>query len=185
METKSCDTCGATFERQPGVKANRWNGRRFCSRKCAAQVRRKPRIEKPCLTCGEPITGHPYRVSQQKYCSLRCQPRGGAANPNWKNGGRFKMPGGYIGMLIYPDHALYGMGAKRGTGQARHILEHRLVMAQHLGRPLTRNETVHHLNGDRQDNRIENLELWTGRHGRGVRHHEVERHCPTCTCRDQ
>ena len=65
---------------------------------------------------------------------------------------RFRFIGrhGYI-YLYKPDHPNAYAG---GT-----IMEHRWIMSQHLGRPLTKDELVHHINGDRQDNRIENLEL--------------------------
>lgn len=43
---------------------------------------------------------------------------------------------------------------------AKQVREHRFIMSEMLGRELTEDETVHHINGVRDDNRPENLELW-------------------------
>ena len=58
---------------------------------------------------------------------------------------------GYV-IMRYPEHP---NSQKNGS-----LLEHTYVMSEHLGRPLKPNENVHHINGVRDDNRIENLELW-------------------------
>jgi Mor family transcriptional regulator len=71
--------------------------------------------------------------------------------------------GGYRNVWLPVDDPFRSMAWKRG-----YVPEHRLVMARSLGRPLARNETVHHINGDTLDNRIENLQLRKGQHGKGV-----------------
>jgi hypothetical protein len=79
---------------------------------------------------------------------------------------RFSLYGDPLVKKITGDKspAKYRLIKKRGHPNARsdgQIMEHRFVMSQHLGRPLYEHENVHHINGDRFDNRLENLELWS------------------------
>ena len=82
----------------------------------------------------------------------------GVSNPTWK-GGRNLHPSGYVILKGSP------WGLKPGES----IREHRYMMERKLGRPLLPDETVHHVNGKRDDNRIENLELWSNNHSNGQR----------------
>ena len=77
------------------------------------------------------------------------------ANPNWK-GGRSVAPDGYWRIRLSQDDPFYCM-AQQGS-----VREHRYVMAKAIGRPLEPWEVVHHKNGVKTDNRIENLELLSG-----------------------
>ena len=79
----------------------------------------------------------------------------GEDNPCWR-GGRYVRDTGYVMLKINPDDAYIPM-----TTGVRMVGEHRLVMAKYLGRCLKTKEVVHHLNGDRGDNRIENLAIVT------------------------
>jgi hypothetical protein len=93
-----------------------------------------------------------YRTEQNK---TRCKEK----SPCWK-GGKITNTDGYI-LLHKSDHP----NAKNDG----YIAEHVYVMSEHIGRALTKGETIHHKNGIRDDNRIENLELWASRHKPGQR----------------
>lgn len=69
---------------------------------------------------------------------------------------------GYRQVSVPPDERWLMQGRS-------YVLEHRLVMARELNRPLADDEVVHHVNGDTLDNRIENLELWSTMQPKGQR----------------
>ncbi len=86
----------------------------------------------------------------------------GPANPNYKSG-RYATDGGYIKVLLDPGDPLISMADKK-----RYVLEHRLVMARLIGRPLMADESVHHIDGDRGNNTAGNLQLRRGQHGKHI-----------------
>lgn len=103
-----------------------------------------------------------YTVLRRNEIPRSRRGRYGTRASGWK-GGRIKTTEGYISVLLPPDHPLISMAEK-----SRYVKEHRLVVAESLGRPLEKHEQIHHINGDRTDNRIENLQLVFSGHGNGV-----------------
>ena len=81
------------------------------------------------------------------------------------------LPIGYKGMRDYSKKQINKSGyvVVWDRNRTKNVLEHRLVMEDFLGRELSKEETVHHVNGNRTDNRIENLELWSSSQPPGQR----------------
>lgn len=94
--------------------------------------------------------GKTHSIENKKKMSETAKLRVGEKSGKWK-GGRIKL-NGYI-LIKSPDHPYrdrYG-----------YVCEHRLVMEKHLGRILKPSEVVHHINNNKEDNRIENLMLFS------------------------
>ncbi len=112
-----------------------------------------------CKVCRKSFQSYPSH--HREYCSHSCHntTRTGLHNPAWK-GGRH-LHNGYI-VIRKPKHP-----------DSRHgyVFKHRLVMEKQMGRYFLPHERVHHINGNRLDNRVENLIVLTSRkhttmHGR-------------------
>lgn len=109
-----------------------------------------------CDFCGNEFKRYSCIIrSKYQFCNIKCKSKWEAINkkgensPRW-NGGKFKDNQGYI-LIHKPEHP--------NSSKRDYVYEHCLIMEEFLGRYLKSGELVHHINGIKDDNRIENLQL--------------------------
>lgn len=100
------------------------------------------------------LCGTHYRRLRTRGSTEDATPVGQLPRPSPKRTSKGWITAGYRYVPVAEDERIL-------AGGALYLAEHRLVMARHLSRPLREDESVHHRNGDRLDNALANLELWS------------------------
>jgi hypothetical protein len=189
MLTKICPICNKQYQVCPSHDKKK----SVCSLSCKRKKQEKQKIQNACLYCGKKYKLCKSRAKHERYCSSTCKEKyskerkrqvclqcnkvfykqyktvccstkcrslyfSGKNCTSYVNG-KSKQATGYIVIL---------------TGPKKYEFEHRLIMEKKIGRKLKKREVVHHINGIKTDNRIENLLLMDKKDH--DRMHTIERH---------
>lgn len=149
-EVRPCETCGAPVYRNKSQQAKGQG--RFCSRACADAAMVKDPVIKVCPNCGKERRLKPSQ-GERIYCSGACYFEAKIKRPlkRLHNGRPAKKDqNGYV-MIWDPEHPNKAFNGWQ--------YEHRIVAEAIIGRYLDRSEAVHHLNGQKDDNRPSNLQV--------------------------
>ena len=130
--------------------------------KSLTPVRSQRPANQPCEFPGCPNSNTARGLCHAHYEQVR---RGSDASPLWADRD-FDNPDTWRGTTNTSGYVILTCTK---NGVTRRKAEHRWVMEKHLGRDLLGHEEVHHINGVRDDNRIENLELWSTSQPKGQR----------------
>lgn len=148
-----CRNCNKEFELKASETRVKENKVHYCSAKCRDEARKTGKI-KEC-----PICGKSFYTTRNEFCSTKCSNE--YISKNRKH--NLYMENGYL------------IKFKNGYNKKGNAKLHRLIMEEHLGRKLTSNEIVHHIDGNKLNNDITNLKVMTrGEHSRLHRKQELE-----------
>lgn len=129
-----CSNCGKDFKTYH-------KSQYLCSTKCRSEIKETSQAKK-CITCGKIYIVQKYRSSKTKYCSRSC-----LAKTHLKKFSEFWFKPSNQAAHKYKQIMING----------KPMREHRWIMQNHLGRKLSKDEHVHHIDGNGMNNEISNL----------------------------